>query len=123
MTPIINLFRDMTDAEIYVEGETIFHAGQAGEVMYIVQEGEVDLLVNGHWVETVGEGGVFGEMALVDSQPREVSAVARTNVQLVPIDADLFRDLLQESPDFGLQVMSTMADRLRYMHELYQIAS
>ncbi len=123
MTPIINLFRDMTDAEIYVEGETIFHAGQAGEVMYIVQEGEVDLLVNGHWVETVGEGGVFGEMALVDSQPREASAVARTDTRVIAIDAKQFSQLLQESPDFGLQVMSTMADRLRYMHELYQIAS
>lgn len=123
MTPIINLFRDAADAESYMEGEAIFHVGQAGEVMYIVQEGEVDLLVNGHWVETVGEGGVFGEMALVDNQPREVSAFARTDVQLVPIDADLFRDLLQESPDFALQVMITMADRLRYMRELYQIAS
>jgi len=123
MTPIINLFRDTADAENYVEGEAIFHAGQAGAVMYIVQEGEVDLLVNGHWVETVGEGGVFGEMALVDNQPREVSALARTDVQLVPIDADLFRDLLQEAPDFALQVMITMADRLRYMRELYLIAS
>lgn len=123
MTPIINLFRDVTAAENYVEGEAIFHAGQSGEFMYIVQEGEVDLLVNGHWVETVGEGGVFGEMALVDNQPREVSAVARTNVQIVPIDADLFRDLLQEAPDFAIQVMITMADRLRYMRELYLIAS
>lgn len=123
MSSTTNLFRTATDFELYVQGETIFHAGAAGSVMYVVQEGEVDILVNGHWVESIGEGGIFGEMVLVDSQPHYGSVVARTDCRVVPIDQRRFTDMVQETPQFALQVMSVMADRLRYMHEFYEINS
>lgn len=123
MMPTADLFRSLPELEMYVEGETIFRAGQAGHVMYIVHEGEVDILINGRWIETVGEGGVFGEMGLVDSQPRAFSAVARMDARVLPINPEQFHEAVREEPSFALQVMSVMADRLRYMHELYELPS
>lgn len=60
-------------------GEVIFSKGDTGGVaIYVVVEGEVDLLVKGRLVESLGPGGVLGAMALLDKVPRRASAVAKT---------------------------------------------
>jgi CRP/FNR family transcriptional regulator, cyclic AMP receptor protein len=103
------------EAVTYTAGQSIFKEGQPGDQMYVVLEGEVDLLINGKLVETLGEGGVLGEMALLDSEPRTASAVARTDCKLVPVTQKRFHLLVQHTPDFALQIMRVMAGRLRSM--------
>jgi CRP-like cAMP-binding protein len=56
---------------------------------------------------------VFGEMSVVDSSPRSATAVAVTDTKLAVIDRRMFLFLVHETPMFALQVMSTMAERLR----------
>ena len=56
---------------------------------------------------------MFGEMALVDSEPRSAEAVARTDCKLVPINKKRFAFLVTETPFFALEVMQVMANRLR----------
>jgi len=68
-------------------------------------------------VETVEEGGLLGEMSLVDDRERSASAVALVDCELVPIDEKRFLFLVQETPFFALEVMRTMARRLRAMNE------
>ncbi len=51
--------------------------------MYVVQEGEVDIVIRDQVVETVGPGGILGELALIDQGPRSASARARTDCKLV----------------------------------------
>ena len=81
--------------------------------MYFVQSGKVDLYVKGRFVETVGAGGVFGEMALVDRKPRSASAVAQTDCTLVEINQRRFLFFVRETPPFALEIMKTLATRLR----------
>jgi CRP-like cAMP-binding protein len=83
--------------------------------MYAVSEGEVDILVHGKVVETVGPGGILGEMALIDTKPRSATAIAQTDCKLVPISEKRFTFLIQQTPHFALQVMRVMAERLRRM--------
>ena len=64
-------------------------------------------------VIAIGAGGVFGEMALIESGVRSAKAVARTDCALVPIDERRFSFLFQQTPQFALQVMKIMAERLR----------
>jgi CRP/FNR family transcriptional regulator, cyclic AMP receptor protein len=115
MTATISLFRNATDCESFSAGQIIFQEGQPGEVMYAVSEGEVDILVHDKVIDSVGPGGIVGEMALIDAQPRSATAVARTDCKLVPISEKRFTFLVQQTPNFALQVMRVMADRLRHM--------
>ncbi len=115
MTATISLFRNATDYESFPAGQIIFQEGQPGEVMYAVSEGEVDILVHDKVIDTVGPGGIVGEMALIDTKPRSATAIAKTDCKLVPISEKRFTFLVQQTPNFALQVMRVMADRLRHM--------
>jgi CRP-like cAMP-binding protein len=85
--------------------------------MYVVKDGEANIVVHGKVVETVGPGGIVGELALIDTQPRSATVVAKTDCQLVPIDEKRFMFLVQQTPYFSLHVMRVLADRLRRMDE------
>lgn len=85
--------------------------------MFVVVEGEVDLLVKGRLVEHLGPGGAFGEMALLDTAPRSATATAKTACRLVEFNERRFRFLVQQTPHSALQMMRVIADRLRRMDE------
>ncbi len=103
----------VSDFESYPEGKVIFEEGQPGDRMYYVVAGEVNVLVRGKVVDVVKAGGILGEMALVDDMPRSATTVAKTACRLIPVTRKRFASLIQETPNFALQVMRTMADRLR----------
>jgi CRP-like cAMP-binding protein len=113
MTTTIGLFRNATDFQSFPAGKVIFEEGDAGNQMFVVKDGEIDIVVHGHVVETIAAGGIFGEMALIEGGVRSARAVARTDCALVPIDERRFSFLIQQTPQFGLQVMKIMAERLR----------
>ena len=96
-------------------GDTIFHEGDEGKVMYVLLEGSVTLSVTGRKLEKLNRGAVFGEMALIDAAPRSASAVAQSDCTLVPVTGERFRDLIRQDPQFALDIMATMAARLRSM--------
>jgi len=96
-------------------GQRIFREGDAGDVMYVVRDGEVELRVKGQLVEALGPGGVLGEMALIEHAPRSATATAKTDCTLVPISEKRFTFMVQHTPHFALQIMKIMAERLRRM--------
>jgi CRP/FNR family transcriptional regulator, cyclic AMP receptor protein len=98
MTATISFFRNATDFESFSAGQIIFQEGQPGEVMYAVTEGEVDIIVHN-----------------IDTQPRSATAIAKTDCKLVPISEKRFTFLVQQTPNFALQVMRVLAYRLRHM--------
>jgi CRP-like cAMP-binding protein len=75
----------------------------------------VDLMLGDTVVETASEGAFIGEMALIDDEPRSASARARSDCRVFPIDEARFQSLVKETPFFALQVMKTLARRLRKM--------
>ncbi len=94
-------------------GQVIFSAGDAGREMFIVRTGCVELRIGDTLLETVGEGGIFGELALVDPAPRSATAIAGPECSLVLVDAAAFNDLVRKVPGLGLEVMKVLARRLR----------
>ena len=109
----IHVFRHAADALTIEPGEQLFREGDPGDVMFAVLEGEVELRVGGTVVESVGPGGILGELALIDSAPRSATATATTPTRVVRVDAERFNYLVNEHPTFALQVMTVMAERLR----------
>jgi CRP-like cAMP-binding protein len=114
--PETNLFRHAERFEVFDVGAVVFREGDAGETMYAVKDGEVDLVVNGTVVETVGPGGIFGEMALIEHEARSATAIAKTPCELVPIDERRFSFMVQQTPNFAMHVLRTLAHRLRAMN-------
>jgi len=108
-----NLFEKDSVPIPYAAGQIIFDEGQERDFMYVIKKGEVDILIRGHVVETVGEDGFFGELALIDRAPRSAQAIAKSDCSLIRIDERQFLYLVQETPFFALIVMRTMAQRIR----------
>jgi CRP/FNR family cyclic AMP-dependent transcriptional regulator len=111
----VTLFRNSSDGEPVEAGQTIFREGEPGDAMFAVTAGELEVRVGGNVVERVGPGGIVGEMALIDGEPRSATVVARTNGRLVRIDEKRFHFLVEQTPFFALQVMRIMVERLRRM--------
>ena len=94
-------------------GTVIFEAGSTGAEMFGIVEGEVEVRLPNGEVRMLGPDDTFGEMAIVDSSPRSATVVAVSDTKLAVIDRHRFLFLVQETPMFALQVMSTIAERLR----------
>jgi CRP/FNR family transcriptional regulator, cyclic AMP receptor protein len=106
----------------FAAGRVIFREGEPGDVLYIVVDGQVDVLAEGKLIETIeGPGGIVGEMALIDSAPRSATAVARTECTLVALNQEGFRFHIQKTPDFAIEVMQIMSKRLRkLLHPVHE---
>ena len=113
----VELLRRSGEAEAFKAGEFIFRAGELADRMYLVDSGSVALRVGEHVVETVGPSGLFGEMAIIDREPRSASAVAESDSELITIDKRRFWFLVQETPYFAEIVMRVMASRIRSMNK------
>lgn len=86
----INLYQKDTEPLTFQKDEVIFEAGDKGEVMYALLEGEVGLWVKDQLVEVFSDGDVFGEGALVQLyHTRGSRAIAHTYCQLLTLDQNL----------------------------------
>jgi CRP/FNR family transcriptional regulator, cyclic AMP receptor protein len=108
-----NIFEKSAVPVSYAAGAIIFEIGQPRDVMFIVQEGAVDIRIGDKIVETVSADGFFGEMALIDGGVRSATAIAKTDCVLVPINEKQFLFMVQETPFFAILVMRTLTARLR----------
>jgi CRP/FNR family cyclic AMP-dependent transcriptional regulator len=81
--------------------------------MYLLLDGEVELVARKKTIGTVPKGQIFGEMAAVGHAPRSATAVAKTDCRVIALDDKQFRKGLQKKPDFALMLMSIMITRLR----------
>jgi serine phosphatase RsbU (regulator of sigma subunit) len=110
-------FHRVEGYQTYTAGQIIFEEGESGSTMYVVIEGEINVTVQGRQIDHLTVGDIFGEMALVDDRPRSATATAVTNCKLLPVDHTRFSRLVQQYPDFALQVMAIMSRRMRRLME------
>ncbi len=107
-----------TDLKVVPVGHTLFNTGEPGMDMYVLITGRIDISINGTIVESAAPGAIIGEMSLIDGAPRSATAVAREECTLLAIDKMRFRQMTREMPDFALDVMRGMAERLRRLGKL-----
>lgn len=109
----INFFEHDSDVKRVPAGEIIFQQGDEGIVMYGIQAGEVAIKHDDRLLRTLGPGDIFGEMAVIDLEPRSATAIAHTDCKLVEIDKAEFLFRVQHHPIFALFVLQTNTRRLR----------
>jgi len=94
-------------------GDGIFSRGDDAKELFVIQNGQVEIRLGNRVLETLSDYNIFGEMALVDAAPRSATAVAVTDVKLVPVGEKQFLFLISHTPDFAVNVLRVMAQRLR----------
>jgi hypothetical protein len=105
--------------QVHVEsGDLVFAEGQPGNHLYVILEGEVDVLRGREVVAQFGVKDCFGEMALLDQSPRSASVRARTDCELLAISRDDFQDLLDMHPALARGIIRVLTQRLRATNEL-----
>jgi CRP/FNR family transcriptional regulator, cyclic AMP receptor protein len=110
-----DIFRSSEPTTTFKEGQTIFKEGDMGDFMYILVEGQVEVVVRGVAVGIFEPIEVFGEMAVIDPKPRSASVIAKTNCRLVAINQKRFMFLIQQKPQFAIDLMKILVERIRWM--------
>jgi CRP/FNR family transcriptional regulator, cyclic AMP receptor protein len=107
------VFANATEQRELSAGDTVFVEGDSGRTMFGVVSGAVALRKGDHTVRVLEDGETFGEMAIVSEAPRSLTAVATEPTVLAVIDEYAFLFLVHETPFFAIQVMRSMAERIR----------
>ena len=108
----------------YAAGDVIFQQGELGTEMFIIQEGEVDIIKHindeSHFLSHLEKGDFFGEMAVLESVPRTADAVARTDVRALVINGARFDEMLRKNPEVAVRIIRKYSRRLREANTLLE---
>ena len=94
-------------------GEEIFADGEFGDALYLVLEGKVRVHREGRTVAELVERECFGEMALLDAEPRSATVTTIDRTQLLRIGREEFQELLVEKPEIATGIIKVLTRRLR----------
>jgi CRP/FNR family transcriptional regulator, cyclic AMP receptor protein len=106
-------------------GEAIFHRDDPGQVLYVIREGRVRIRltsIEGQEVALAvfGPGDSFGEMAILDSQPRSADAIAIDKVEVFTLQRPDFVEVVRKHPDIAVAVMKTLTQRIRTANQMVE---
>jgi small-conductance mechanosensitive channel/CRP-like cAMP-binding protein len=122
----VEMFQSLTDDEReelalhlknapFVRGEAMTRQGAEAHWLYLIIDGEADVLVaiDGHSekLATLHGGDYFGEMGLMTGEPRTATIIARTNVQCYRLDKEEFQAILHRRPEIAEHISHTLARR------------
>jgi len=109
------LLQNIVHNRIYVPGEYIFYQGDPGLGMYLIRQGQVEIIretstKKTHSLAKLKRGDFFGELALVDGEKRSASAVALTDTKLAVIFKPDLEDYIEKLPKKGIKIMKGIAE-------------
>ena len=99
----------------YRSSEPVFHQGDPGLGMYIIQEGEVSIVISDKdgvqkELAVLSDGDFFGELSLLDESPRSAGAICKTDCTLIGFfRPDLF-DLIEKKSELGVRIVLKLAE-------------
>jgi CRP/FNR family transcriptional regulator len=108
--------------KIYKDGEVIICEGEDGHCMFVIQEGEVEVIIGGDEDQEIrlgvrGEGEFFGEMAIFDRDVRSATVRALGDARVLTVDKKNFMRRVHEDPSLAFRLVETMSRRIRELGE------
>ena len=104
---------DVLREEWFSAGQDIIREGDAGARFYVIAEGRAKIITKGRARRTLGPGGFFGEMSLIDGSPRTATVRAETQVKALSLSRVAFRSLLEENWSMTQRVLADLCARIR----------
>ncbi|TLV03025.1 cyclic nucleotide-binding domain-containing protein [Dyadobacter luticola] len=101
----------------YSDGQEIFAKGDLGDSMYIIYTGQVGIYDGKKQLALFDKGEIFGELALLDTEPRSATTVAETDVLVFRIDQEDFFELMEERDEILRNVLRILCQRIRVQNE------
>ena len=103
--------------------KVLFRAGDAGDAMYLIERGKVRISVQATdgrelTLTELGRGDFFGEMVLLDGQPRSANAAVAEEARLAVLSREDFLSFMRSNPNVALEMLTALANRLRHTDEL-----
>lgn len=102
---------DVLENHFYAPGDTIFNTGDAGDTMYIIAHGHVDIFIDEQHIAELAQNQIFGEMSLVFNETRSARAVASTYVDLFKLSKENFHLLSKSHPTIRHNVDNIIKER------------
>lgn len=117
-TELEALARDFSQRQ-FRQGETIFQQGDSGQMLYLIESGLVRIYVQSEdgqemSVNVCGPGDLFGELSVIDEEPRSASVVAMEDTVVHLLSRERFREHMRRSPQLALDVLKALSVRVRY---------
>lgn len=107
------------ERRVYYPGDTVFREGEQGECAFIVQEGMIEITRDDNGKKAVlgsiGKGGIFGEMALIDNSPRMATAKASKQSTLMIVTSAAFHAKIKNADPFVRGLLNIFAKNIRAM--------
>ena len=107
--------------KVYQDGEVIIRQGEVGDCMYVIQEGQAEIVTKGESQEVRlamrSEGDFIGEMALFDREVRSATVRASGPVRVLTVDKKNFLRRIQEDPSLAFRMVETMSRRIRELND------
>lgn len=103
----------ISETVVHSAGARVFGEGDYGDCLYVIVEGEVAIRHKGVEIRLLKEREYFGEMSLLDGEPRSATAIATMDSLLLEIRQQQFHEILARNFDVALAVIKTLSQRLR----------
>jgi CRP/FNR family transcriptional regulator/CRP/FNR family cyclic AMP-dependent transcriptional regulator len=108
---------------VYKRGEVIFHEGDPGEALLVLESGRVKVFTYADsgdetMLAILGPGECFGELALLDGAPRSATVQTLEAVEAVSVGREAFRSLVREHPQMAEHLMHALAAKIRYLTDV-----
>jgi CRP/FNR family cyclic AMP-dependent transcriptional regulator len=111
-------------AKVYAPGTVVFHEGDTGDEMYIIQRGKVRVSKHfsgkAHVIAVLEKGEFFGEMAIVSRLRRTATVTAIDEVEALAFDRDGLLAMITRNPRIGLSIIDRLCRRLQAAHHKVQ---
>jgi len=103
----------VTNVVDHPAGKTVFEKDSLGQSMFVIASGQVGVYDGETLLSTLGAGDVFGEMALLDPEPRSATVRALDDVQLLQLDQNALFELIEIRPEVARGLLRVLTQRLR----------
>lgn len=120
---------DLAKEITFKEGEVVFQEGDPSGTLYIILEGSIQISTKvmedlDKPLVTLGEGKLFGEVSLIDQNPREARAKAISDTKMLSLSTEDFNQLRKQSPELGIKILDvltrTVVGRIRLTMEQFR---
>jgi CRP-like cAMP-binding protein len=104
--------------QCYEAGDTIFLESEPGHEMYIIKSGRVKVIkikdCEEHLLSMLGQGSLFGEMALIEAKPRSATVVAMEKTEVLMVTFTDLEQILSSKPEFLYKLIQVFCRRIRF---------